>query len=228
MLNRIVNRIRREVRFKKNLRLAKERQISYTPPNYAYKDRLDSNSVVIDVGCADDPDLSLFMMESFGVTAFAVDPTRRHAPRLAAIQEEHQGRFTHLQLAVAGTNGTMQFHESSINLSGSLFATHTNVQNDPTRSYDVETVTIPELLNRVGADHVAYLKLDLEGAEYALLKAVSADDLARVDQLLVEFHDYCIPEFSRADSLALVKRVASFGYRSFELDDHTFLFWRGD
>ncbi len=226
MLSKIVEKIRREIRFRTNLRRAKELGIDFSRPNYLYKNRLNSKSTVIDAGCADDPDLSLFMMKSFGVKAFAIDPTRKHAPALAVIQGGAGGRFVHFPLAVANESGTLQFYESVQNDSGSLVTSHGNITQDDVRTYDVEALTIPDLCQRIGVASVDYLKLDLEGIEYKLIEGAQASDFENVDQLFVEFHHHCIPEYSSADTSRLAHRVAGFGFEMFTLDDRNYLFYR--
>lgn len=226
MINRIVNRIRSDVEIALNRRRAKTLGIGFSKPNYIYKERFNKDTVVVDVGCADDPDFSLFMMETFGVKAYAVDPTRKHFDALKKIENNRDGQFKHLPLAVANESGTLTFHESKINASGSLLDSHTNITNDETVSYEVEAVTVPDLLKRIGAEKIDFLKLDLEGIEYHLLGSATREDFECVDQLFVEFHHHCIPEYSKADTQRLAESVKEFGFERFSLDSHNFLFWR--
>ncbi len=226
MLKRIANRIGRDIRIGWNKRKAHQQNIGYSPPNYIYKKCLGPESVVVDVGCADDPDMSLFMMKAFDVRVVAVDPTRRHFPALQALQEKHAGKFTHLPVAVANRCEQLQFHESATNVSGSLLSTHNNVVKDETISYEVEAITIPELRNRIDAERIDFLKLDLEGIEYELINEASKSDFDGVDQLFVEFHHHCIPEYSIQDTQQCAHRITSFGFDVFSLDGHNFLFWK--
>jgi hypothetical protein len=52
-------------------------------------------------------------------------------------------------------------------------------------------VTLSGFLARLGVDEVDVLKMDIEGAEYAVLEhALRTGALQRVRQLLVEFHHF--------------------------------------
>jgi len=226
LINRIIRRVRKDIQIAYNRQRAKSLDIGFSKPNYIYKQRFNEDTVVVDVGCADDPDFSLFMMSTFNVKAYAVDPTRKHFDALKKVESSHEGQFKHLPLAVANESGTLTFHESRNNASGSLLSNHTNITNDETVSYEVEAVTVPELLKRIGAEKIDFLKLDLEGIEYHLLKSASSDDFQCVDQLFVEFHHHCIPEFSKSDTKRLADRVKGFGFQCFSLDSHNFLFYR--
>ncbi len=97
--------------------------------------------------------------------------------------------------------------------------------NDRTRSYDVKAVTIQTLIKELGLKQVALLKMDLEGAEYNLLGASSQEDFQGIDQVFVEFHHHAFDKYSIEDTLSLVNKLESFGYKSFSIDNHNFLFY---
>jgi hypothetical protein len=57
---------------------------------------------------------------------------------------------------------------------------------------EVAAVTIPELLDRAGADRIDILKIDIEGAEAELFSENTAW-LGRVGVLVLELHDRFVP-----------------------------------
>jgi FkbM family methyltransferase len=226
LAKRVTNRAVRELRHALRLRRARAMGLEFRKPNYLFFDRFDGASVVIDVGCGYDADFSVAMLEKANVTAFAVDPTRKHAPALRALEERFAGRFKHFPFAITATDGRLTFYESAQNVSGSVLADHTNVLRDTVRSYAVDSVSINRLLPRLGITRAAYLKLDLEGAEYDVLAAIDDRTLASIDQMLVEFHHHCIGHYSSEDTRRAVDAVARKGLRHFSLDDHNYLFFR--
>lgn len=224
MIKRIVRKIARE----KNLILgkneAKRLGIRFEKPNYIFKDVFNENSILVDVGCADDPDLSIFFMDEFNLKAYGVDPTQKHFVALNKVAEKYS-KFKHLPFAVADTNQTITFYESKVNASGSILESHSNVMTDETIAYDVEAVTVNTLLDKINATQIDFLKLDLEGAEYGLFEKLSKDDLKSVKQLFVEFHHHAIPEKTLADTKKLVEKIKNFGFKSFTLDNANYLFY---
>lgn len=44
-------------------------------------------------------------------------------------------------------------------------------------------------------DKVSILKLNIEGAEYPLLNSMDSDDFAKIDQIMVSFHDWINPKW---------------------------------
>lgn len=208
------------------LRRAARLGIRYVPPNFIYRASIGPDDIVLDVGCAAEADFSVHMICTHAVRAFGIDPTRKHAPALARLEQQLAGRFRHVPLAIAARNGTELFHESDKNVSGSLLQDHTNILHDSVRSYEVKTTTLPELLRKLGIERVALLKLDLEGAEYELLGDIDADTLDPFDQLFVEFHHHAIRRYTAEDTWRIVRAIERLGMNVFSVDDHNFLFYR--
>ena len=99
---------------------AKKLGISFYPPNYVYFNKLNSSSVVVDVGCADDPDYSEHIINTHGCKCYGVDPTRKHFNALRKVEDKYKGLFSHLPYAVVNQSGSINFHESVENASGSI------------------------------------------------------------------------------------------------------------
>ena len=55
---------------------------------------------------------------------------------------------------------------------------------------EVEAITFADLLERHQVDQVAALKINTEGSEYELLINLSEQQLSRIDQIAVSFHDF--------------------------------------
>jgi FkbM family methyltransferase len=181
---------------------------------------------VVDVGCADDADFSQHLIARFGVTAFAVDPTRKHEPALRALEKRLRPKLIHLPLALANRAGRVPFNESVENVSGSLLAGHVNVRRDHVKSYEVEAVTLADLTLRIGYARIDLLKLDIEGAEFDLLREVAPEHLRPFAQIFVEFHHQTVAGYEFEHTLALVQRIERFGFSAFTLDDRNWLFWQ--
>ncbi len=226
LLGRVAGRIGRDLKKFVRLRQAHREGLVFVEPNFVYRPDLSATSVVIDAGCSYEADLSVCLMSRHGVRAFGVDPTLKHAPALRQLEARFPGRFVYVPCAIAARDGTLTFHESRVNESGSLFTDHVNVIRDDTTSYDVEALTLSSLLKRVGTDGVDLLKLDLEGAEYDVLAGITAEQLQPFRQLFVEFHHHAVSHVDETDTRRLVERVSACGFRTFSVDDHNYLFYR--
>jgi len=226
VIARATRRLGRELKKASRLRQAKREGLVFVEPNFVYRPDLSADSVVIDAGCSYEADFSVSLIGQYGVQAFGVDPTRKHQAALRLIESRYPGRFTHVPWAIAATDGVLTFYESRTNESGSLLTDHVNVVHDETTSYDVEAVTLRTLLKRVGVQAVDILKLDLEGAEYELFEQMADDELRPFTQVFVEFHHHAVSHFKEADTRRVVERVSGWGFRTFSVDDHNYLFYR--
>lgn len=54
----------------------------------------------------------------------------------------------------------------------------------------VPAITLADLLERSGVDQVSALKINTEGSEYELLVSLSEQQISRIDQIAVSFHDF--------------------------------------
>jgi len=223
--DRVINKINRLIKFYMRRYQARKKGIRFLPPNYIHIGQFNKDDVIIDVGCGHEAEFALYCIQTYGSRALGVDPTRKHAPFLKALEEKTNGRFTYLPHAVTSDSGILTFHESIENESGSVLDSHVNVVRDHIRSYEVESLTLKQLLQKAQTNRVAFLKLDLEGAEYDLLRTVDAESLTGFEQIFVEFHHHCIPDKSSADTQTVVHRLHDVGLHSFTLDDHNYLFF---
>ena len=79
--------------------------------------------------------------------------------------------------------------------------------------FDVElAITVGELMDRYGLQHVDFLKMDIEGAEFAIF-GDAAPWLERVDNLAMEVHNYV------GDPAGIIGRLRQAGYQVRWLDD---------
>ncbi|NPV55749.1 MAG: FkbM family methyltransferase [Anaerolineae bacterium] len=225
IVQRGFRKVSRELKKTYRRQLARKSGVICVPPNYLYLDRFTQASVVLDAGCGFEADLSVHLINKYGLHAYGIDPTRKHAPALKLLAGQLEGRFTHVPVAVAGRDGTLVFHESEEHESGSLFDDHTNIRRDHTRSYEVEGCTLTTLLGRLGLQRADYLKLDLEGAEYALISQARREDFTPFAQIFIEFHHHAIGHYTEKDTAAMVARMQDFGFQAFSLEDHNFLFF---
>ena len=201
----------------------------YIKPNFIFLPLMSTSDIVIDAGCSYEADFSVHMLSKYNVCCYAVDPTRKHSAALRKLERDFSGRFNYMPIALGPADGEVIFYESELYESGSLMEDHTNVRRDKTVSYAVRTLTLPSLLKEIGigiGQHISILKLDIEGAEYLLLNKIASADLEVIDQLFVEFHHHAIARYSVEDTLNIVHRLKTLGFKSFSLDDHNYLFWR--
>ncbi len=210
----------------KNSKKFKNLGLDGFPPNYIYFNRFNENSSIVDVGCGFEAELSVTMIKKFNLNAYTVDPTLKHASFLHEIEKKYQPNFHYFQYALSALNGETTFYEAENCESGSLLSTHKNIQTDLTREYKVKLIDLPTLFSTIGLDLIDFLKIDIEGAEYALFNETNLKSLQIVKQLFVEFHHVSVQGYSKKDSLKIVKLIEKEGFMSFSYDGLNYLFYR--
>lgn len=214
-------------KFKKNLMIlvGLSRGIHYVPRNYIYKGKFGEEDVIIDVGCGFEAEFSRHMIKKYALKSIGIDPTRKHAEKLKKLNEETNGRFEHHNIAVSVNNGEISFNESEENESGSILTEHKNIKKDKVISYIVKSVRLSGLPNYLSLEKIKYLKLDVEGAEYEIIKNLKPEDLNKYEQIFIEFHHHCT-NYSVKDTLESVNKMIALGFKKFTLNNHDFLFYK--
>jgi len=185
---------------------------------------LDENSVVLDCGLGDNADFSSAIIARFGSQCYGVDPTRKHQQSLASIACRHGSHLKHVPVALAAATEWMTFYEPLDQISGSLFREHVNANNAV--SYQVPSSSFEDLLGKLGLAQVDLLKLDIEGAEYEVLTSIGDKTLAGIQQIVVEFHHYCVPRFPASQTRNTIARLKWLGFQPYSVDGINYLFFR--
>ena len=215
-----------DLKYSFRIKKAEKLGIKFFKKNYIYKDIISDSSIIIDVGCGFLAELSTYFINMYDVTSYGVDPTHKHREYLMEIEKETKGKFKHLNFAISSMEGKVMFHETYENESGSILEDHKNVLNDTIHSYEAETKNLKSLISFLGLSYVDYLKLDLEGAEYELLKNVELSDLLPFNQIFVEFHHRAVKRYSSKDTKKIVNLICTKGFKYFTLDDLNYLFYK--
>jgi FkbM family methyltransferase len=172
--------------------------------------------VVIDAGAHVGRMARLFAERGAEVLAFEPHP---HAFAALSLMSRAWPTIKPINMAVADRTGTapLYFHRKGEGLalsdSASLMPEKRNV--DPERFVEVETVRLADVIADAG--HVRFLKMDIEGAEYAVLEdLIDSGRHADVDMIAVETHERS-PALLPAHR-SLTARIARERIRNIELD----------
>jgi len=146
-------------------------------------DGIDARSIVYDVGVGEDLSFAASLAATYRLHIWAFDPTPRSIQWFGL---EPRSPLVHFNAyGIADFNGEATFYLPYRPgfVSGSLVA-RGKIQGEAIK---VRVKRLANAMRELGHSKVDILKLDIEGAEYAVL-----DDLLQcrlqVDQILVEFH----------------------------------------
>jgi FkbM family methyltransferase len=145
---------------------------------------LNDRSVVVDVGLGEDLSFPHSIIDRYGCAVHGFDPT----PRAIAYAKEHsrpQLRVYELGLGAQNGNAELFLPVRGEFVSGSIHrGSHLRGSGVP-----IALVSMDGLFERIAADHIDLLKLDIEGAEFDVIaSAAFAHRAGQIRQLCVEFH----------------------------------------
>lgn len=141
------------------------------------------DSIVYSLGIGEDISFDLALIERFGVNIEAFDPTPKVQNWLAA--QSLPPKFHFHSSGIAGHDGEETFYLPP----RTDWISHSIIQ---ARQYARDSVRLPVMklstaMRLGGHDRIDILKMDIEGAEYAVIEDIVREKIP-VRQLLVEFH----------------------------------------
>ena len=142
---------------------------------------LSPQSVVLDLG-ANRGRFSREIIKRFQCRCFAIEAN----PELCRAIDP-QSPLTVRNLAMAGVSGLASLHIGSNCESSTIVG---EARPSTIRTVEVRTATLEELVEQEGLDNIHLIKMDIEGAEIAMLDACSDEFLMRIPQMTIEFHDF--------------------------------------
>jgi len=170
---------------------------------------LGPSSVVYCVGCGEDISFDLALIERFGCTVHAFDPT----PRAIAYVERVAGKNAKYQFQPIGLwseRKTMRFFAPR----DPQHVSHSVVNMQGTEEYfEAPVERLRDLQMSLEHSRIDLLKLDIEGAEYEVLRTLAEDSIfPRV--LCVEFDEFFHPLDGewRSRIIENVQRLRRLGY----------------
>jgi FkbM family methyltransferase len=139
-----------------------------------------ADSVVYAAGVGEDASFDLALIERFGCEVWAMDPTPRSIEYASGITDP---RWHFLPFGLWKEDAILHFHPPADSAHVSHSATEVRGSGP---GFDAQCHSLATFTEKLGHDHVDLLKMDIEGAEGAVLDWIAAERiLPRV--LCVEF-----------------------------------------
>ena len=179
---------------------------------------LNRESVIYSVGVGSNIDFDVELINSFGATVHAFDPTPRSIEWVKS--QKLPKHFIFHPFGLSAENGHMDFYPpakaSSTHFSPiDRYGDTNNIVRAPVKDID----TIASELNHKEID---LLKMDIEGAEYEVIEALPKNRVA-INQILIEFHHMYkgIPISKTVDAISTLSNL---GFELFNISQRTYEF----
>ena len=176
-------------------------------------DRIRPDSVVYSFGIGEDISFDLGMIERFGVTVHAFDPTPRSLTWVAA--QNPPPRLVVHPFGLADYDGQAKF-APPVN-PAHISHTMLDCQSASGPTIDLEVKQLSTVMKELGHDRVEILKMDIEGAEYGVIEDLT-DKRIPISQILLEYHHH-LPGVLPVRTERSIRRLNAAGYRIFDVSE---------
>lgn len=188
---------------------------------------LGHSTVVVSFGLGEDVTFESALLKRFNCQIFGFDPTPCSVEFTA--KNVRHPKFVTTPFALAAHDGTIAFtappKSATDQVSASAIASYCRKSND---TVNVPCLTLESALKKCGTSKVDVLKMDIEGAEFAVIEqAVANGWLQEVSQILVEFHHF-LPGLSSNQTRSAVSALQNAGFEIAWIGrtNHEYLFTR--
>ena len=176
---------------------------------------VNRDSIVYSFGIGEDASFDLALITETGCQVHGFDPTPKSLSWVA--DNIRNDRFSIHPWALGDEDGTMELWlpDNPDHVSASCRKSDRTSDS----SFIAECKRLPTIMKLLGHRKVDVLKMDIEGAEYTVIKTMAADGtLERISCLLVEFHHW-MPSFVNQDTLEVLDILRGKGFKLLWVSD---------
>ncbi len=172
---------------------------------------LDVDSIAYSFGVGEDASFDVALIKRFGLVVHAFDPTPKSMEWVK--KQGFSGRFIMHEYGIADFDGTASFKppENPDHVSHTLLDRPTTQD----RAITVPVKRLCSIMKELEHKRIDILKLDVEGAEYAVIDDIQRSNV-RPGQILVEFH-HRFPGVGIRKSNKAIAKLRRMGYGIFSV-----------
>jgi FkbM family methyltransferase len=161
-------------------------------------------SVIVDIG-AHIGLFSVLMKNTYPLASlYCIEPGEHNYTQLQKNMQDYKGVVT-FQAALWHTKTMVQMLENQD-------LGHSGLQAQPQTGGNIPAVTMDDLFQRFGLDHIDILKIDIEAAETLVFGKGNCAWMSRVRMLVIELHDWLVPGCAAAFFEAVHRHYKQYRY----------------
>ena len=179
---------------------------------------LNRESVIYSVGVGSNIDFDLELINSFGATVHAFDPTPRSIEWVK--NQQLPKHFIFHPFGLSAENGHMDFFPPA--KASSTHFSPIDRYGDTSNIVRALVKDIDTIASELKHKEIDLLKMDIEGAEYEVIEALPKNRVA-INQILIEFHHMYkgVPISKTVDAISTLSNL---GFELFNISQRTYEF----
>jgi FkbM family methyltransferase len=156
-----------------------------TKPYHIYLQSIRQGGTVIDIGANIGAFSILAAKENKQVKVYSLEPFPDNFKMLTNNIKINNlsNQISPIMCAVSSKNGFADMHISDSPLGHSICAKKSS------KHIKVETVSLTDFIRKNNLKRIDYLKVDCEGAEWAIVNSLSKSDFAKIRRIALEYHE---------------------------------------
>ena len=172
---------------------------------------INKDSVIYSFGVGTDISFDLAIIEHFGAKAKAFDPTPQSIEWVKS--QLIPSEFLLYEYGLSNYDGEAVFYPPE----NPDFISHSLIEKEKTKdkAFKIKVKRLRTIMKELGDDHIDLLKMDIEGAEYDVIKDMMNSNI-KPSQILVEFH-HRFPNVGIRKSQEAIKNLREIGYKLFSI-----------
>ena len=153
---------------------------------YVADDTFSDKTVVYSFGIGEDVSFDEALIELFGCTVYAFDPTPKTKEFLS--KRESSEKFLFFDYGLYNLNGFIEFYlpPNPNHVSGTTYNRWVD-REDEIKMIQVPVRSFGTIVKELRHDLIDILKMDIEGSEYVVLDDILSSGV-KIKQILIEFH----------------------------------------
>jgi len=176
-------------------------------------DQLNKDSIIYSIGVGEDASFDIALIEELGLTIYAFDPTPKSIKWVK--EQQFSQQFIMHEYGIADFDGSVSFSPPE----NPDHVSHTILERSSTKDNAIEVPVkrLETIMKDLGHNEIDVLKMDIEGAEYGVIKNIESTGI-RPKQLLIEFH-HRFPEVGIEKTKEAIEIIKKMGYGLFSVSD---------
>ena len=176
-------------------------------------DELDKDSIIYSIGVGEDASFDIALIEALDLKIYAFDPTPKSIKWVE--EQKFTPKFIMHNFGIADFDGTISFSppENPDHVSHTILERPTTQDN----AIEVEVKKLETIMESLAHTEIDVLKMDIEGAEYSVIKNIESTNI-RPKQILIEFH-HRFPGVGIEKTKEAIETIKSMGYGLFSVSD---------